>query len=44
MEFNTNKKDILDEAVKPHQIKARTDNWIDLHGYVYVISKKNAHS
>ena len=41
MEFNTNKKaDVLKEAVKPRQIKAQTNNWTSLEGYVYVISKK----
>ena len=41
MEFNTNKKaDVLNEAVKPRQIKAQTNNWTSLEGYVYVISKK----
>jgi hypothetical protein len=40
MEFNTNKRDALDEAVKPRQIKAQTKNWTLLEGYVYVISKK----
>ena len=40
MEFNTNKRDALDEAVKPRAIKAQTQNWTLLEGYVYVISKK----
>ena len=40
MEFNTNKRDALDEAVKPRLIKAQTKNWTLLEGYVYVISKK----
>ena len=40
MEFNTNKKDALDKAVKPRDIKAQTRDWTSLEGFVYVISKK----
>ena len=40
MEFNTSKRDALEEAVKPRAIKAQTKNWTSLEGYVYVISKK----
>ena len=40
MEFNTSKRDALEEAVKPRAIKAQTKNWNGLEGYVYVISKK----
>ena len=40
MEFNTNKRDALDEAVKPRAIKAQTRDWTSLEGFVYVISKK----
>ena len=40
MEFNTDKKDALDEAVKPRAIKAQTRDWTSLEGFVYVISKK----
>ena len=40
MEFNTAKRDALDEAVKPRAIKAQTRDWTSLEGFVYVISKK----
>ena len=40
MEFNTNKRDALEEAVKPRAIKAQTSDWASLEGYVYVIFKK----
>ncbi len=40
MEFNSDKADALVEAVKPRAIKAQTDDWTLLEGYVYVISKK----
>ena len=40
MDFNTKKSYTFARALKPPEIMSVTNNWANIHGYVYIISKQ----